>query len=140
MSMKRAQQGFTLIELMIVVAIIGILAAVAIPSYQNYTAKAKFTSAQSEIAAGKTAVDAFLNENGASDPDIDDTGLKSATQNCNTLVSFNAGVGTITCEIVGGPSSVAGKDITLSRASDGAWSCGAESSIPTEVMSKTCGG
>lgn len=55
--MKKVQQGFTLIELMIVVAIIGILAAVAIPNYQNYTKKAKFTEVTQATQALKTAVE-----------------------------------------------------------------------------------
>ena len=55
--MKKVQQGFTLIELMIVVAIIGILAAVAIPSYQNYTKKAKFSEVIQATAARKTGVE-----------------------------------------------------------------------------------
>ena len=55
--MKKVQQGFTLIELMIVVAIIGILAAVAIPSYQNYTLKAKFTEIVNATAPFKTAIE-----------------------------------------------------------------------------------
>ena len=55
--MKNVQKGFTLIELMIVVAIIGILAAVAIPSYQNYTLKAKFTEVINAVSPYKTAVE-----------------------------------------------------------------------------------
>jgi len=55
--MKKVQQGFTLIELMIVVAIIGILAAVAIPSYQNYTKKAKFTEVVQAASPYKIAVE-----------------------------------------------------------------------------------
>ncbi len=55
--MKNVQKGFTLIELMIVVAIIGILAAVAIPSYQNYTKKAKFTEVVQATAPIKQAID-----------------------------------------------------------------------------------
>jgi type IV pilus assembly protein PilA len=54
--MKRVQQGFTLIELMIVVAIIGILAAVAIPQYQDYTKKAKVANALTSVDSIKTSV------------------------------------------------------------------------------------
>src|SRR5881392_2568311 len=54
--MKRIQQGFTLIELMIVVAIVGILAAIALPAYQDYTIRARVSEAAAAAGACKTAV------------------------------------------------------------------------------------
>lgn len=63
--MKKVQQGFTLIELMIVIAIIGILAAIALPAYQQYTQKAKFSEVVLSTAAVKTAVELCYQETGS---------------------------------------------------------------------------
>ena len=91
---KQMQQGFTLIELMIVVAIIGILAAVAIPQYQNYIAKSQVTRVMQEAGAMKTAVEACINDGrltlgtGASECDPGATGsnlLNGGTQVGGTL-------------------------------------------------------
>ena len=63
--MKKSQNGFTLIELMIVVAIVGILAAVALPAYQNYAKKAKFSEVVAAGTAVKSAVEICYQTNGA---------------------------------------------------------------------------
>jgi type IV pilus assembly protein PilA len=62
--MRKVQQGFTLIELMIVVAIIGILAAIAIPAYQDYTIRAQVSEGMTLAAAAKTAISESFSDKG----------------------------------------------------------------------------
>ena len=138
-----AQKGFTLIELMIVVAIIGILAAIAIPAYQNYTAKSQVAAGLAEISPAKTNAEAKLAE-GISDTITSGVtlGIDTSTR-CPTLsVSVAAtGVSKITCTLAG-TKSIAGQKIQWVRTTDavdgtiGKWSC--ETNVAAELAPKTC--
>jgi type IV pilus assembly protein PilA len=76
--MKKVQQGFTLIELMIVVAIIGILAAIAIPAYQDYTIRAQVSEGLNLSGGAKAAVTEFYQDRGAWPTDNAEAGLEAA--------------------------------------------------------------
>lgn len=124
----KKQQGFTLIELMIVVAIIAILAAIALPAYQNYVAKSQSTSGLADIRGGVTAFEEGIQsgERGAGAATNADVGLAATTPRCDPIVvagAWNAASGqTITCTLKGNPN-IAGKTITLTRDPDGQWDC-----------------
>jgi type IV pilus assembly protein PilA len=80
--MKKVQQGFTLIELMIVVAIIGILAAIAIPAYQDYTIRAQVSEGLNLAGAAKVAVTEYFQDRGAMPGDNTTAGLGAS----NTII------------------------------------------------------
>ncbi|AMP06954.1 pilin [Collimonas pratensis] len=138
---KRAQRGFTLIELMIVVAIIGILAAIALPAYQDYVAKSQVASSLAEITPGKTQIETKLAE-----PTLvtaaADIGLQAKTSRCSAIDVTNAATGasSITCTMIGG-AQVNGKKIIWTRVDDskgGAWACNTE--VLMKLAPKECPG
>ncbi len=123
--MKNNQQGFTLIELMIVVAIIAILAAIALPAYQDYVARSQVTAGLADIRGGVTAAEEIINR-GTGSFNNDAIGLTSKTTRCKTITVTGAASAAnnqaIACELVGNPK-ISTKTVTLTRNSSGAWNC-----------------
>lgn len=117
------QGGFSLIELMIVVAIIAILAAVALPQYQNYVAKAKTAAALAEITPGKIGVETIYAEGGALATTPAALGLPATTPRCTSITPTMAtnGAATLTCAMV--VAGLVEGNLVWSRSNDGVWTC-----------------
>jgi type IV pilus assembly protein PilA len=100
--MKRLQQGFTLIELMIVVAIVGILAAIALPAYQDYVVRSKMSEATAAVAACKTSISEYVSTKRAWPANADTAGCSTlATQYVASLTVTGNGIITVTSNNTG---------------------------------------
>ena len=144
--MKNLQKGFTLIELMIVVAIIGILAAVAIPAYQDYIARAQVSEAVSLSAGGKTPMAEYMADKGSWPVNASDVmGNQAGKYTSTVTISVGAGLTTASATLqakiknAGVNSAITGGQLNLSTSDSGkTWTCTTAGTLGAKYVPSSC--
>lgn len=133
--------GFTLIELMIVIAIIGVVSAIAIPQYQNYVIKSNIAAAVAELAGGRSQYELIMNDGATSSAfTVINIGL-STSQYCNYTVHQPDGSGNsepaLECELKN-LGIIAGESVYLNRLANGSWNCSTSAGIDAKYKPNGC--
>lgn len=134
---QKKQQGFTLIELMIVVAVIGVLAAIAVPQYQKYVAKSEAAFALASITGHRTNVETYVIENGTFPANSGALPVPNSPLGSISYTPSGAG-GTIAFGFnsSGVSPDIVSKSVTLTRDADGSWVC--SSTVDADLKPKGC--
>lgn len=145
--MKAIQKGFTLIELMIVIAIVGILAAVALPAYQDYTARAQMSEALTLAEGQKAAVVEYYSDNGTFPANNTSAGIAASNTitgkyvaTVNVSGNANTAIITSTMKSSGVNNDIKGKTLTLEGKQNSgsfSWEC-KKGSVDDKFLPSSC--
>jgi len=132
----RGERGFTLIEMMIVVGIVAILVAIAIPAYQMFVAKSQVAAGLAEVTGGRTMFESQVIANNITTFQLSDIGLPSSTARC-TMSMDSSETGSIRCRLKGNPI-ISGKTVQIARNASGTWQCKVDADIPSYARPRDC--
>ncbi|MDJ0905908.1 MAG: pilin [Woeseiaceae bacterium] len=141
--MNAKQSGFTLIELMIVVAIIAILASIALPMYNSYTIRAQVAEGINLTGPVKTAVAEYVTDHGQFPTDNDDAALEAETEYSGSFVSEISVSGAVISVLFGNNASaeISGETVTLTAVDNGgslSWDCASGGVISDNYLPSSC--